>query len=146
MQVINQNLFIMKKIFLILFSIILLSSCGSQKKITEKHSKHIELMDNEEILLAARASYAAKIFAQPGRLFLTNQRVYFRTSKLASKKFEFSFQFNDISEVKKSGFNFTLGAVASVKAFKIILKDDTKKVFSINKKKSWITGINKFIQ
>ena len=102
-------------------------------------------MDNEKLLLAARANYQSKIFAQPGRLFLTNKRVYFKTSKLATKKLEFSLQFNDMAEVKKLGYNFKLGA-ASVNAFKIILKDDTKKIFVTSKKKSWISGINKFLK
>jgi hypothetical protein len=135
----------MKNLFLITFSLILLFSCGSQQQVTEKLSKHIELMDNEKLLLAAKANYQAKLFAQPGRLFLTNQRVYFRTSKLATKKFEFSLQFNDMAEVKKAGYNFKLGT-ASINAFKIILKDDTKKIFVTGKKKSWISGINKFIK
>jgi len=136
----------MKKIFLIVFSLIILSSCGSQKQVTEKLSKHIELMDNEKLLLAARANYQAKLFAQPGRLFLTNQRVYFRTSKLATKKFEFSLQFSDIAEVKKTGYNFKLGLGASLNSFKIILNDDTKRIFVTGRKKSWISGVTKLIK
>ena len=129
-----------------MFSLIILSSCGSQKQVTEKLSKHIELMDNEKLLLAARANYQAKLFAQPGRLFLTNQRVYFRTSKLATKKFEFSLQFSDIAEVKKTGYNFKLGLGASLNSFKIILNDDTKRIFVTGRKKSWISGVTKLIK
>ena len=136
----------MKKIFLIVFSLIILSSCGSQKQVTEKLSEHIELMDNEKLLLAARANYQAKLFAQPGRLFLTNQRVYFRTSKWATKKFEFSLQFSDIAEVKKTGYNLKLGLGASLNSFKIILKDDTKRIFVTGRKKSWISGVTKLIK
>ena len=45
---------------------------------------------------------------------------YSKTSKLATKKFEFSLQFNDMAEVKKTGYNFTLGT-ASINAFKIMI-------------------------
>jgi len=135
----------MKKI-LFVFALTILYSCGTQKGTAEKFSNNIELRQDEEILLSARANYQAKLFAQPGRLFLTNQRMYFRTSKLATKKFEFSLLFSDMNEVRKTGYNFKLGLGASLNSFTIILKDDTKKIFVTGKRKEWISEINKSIQ
>jgi len=134
----------MNKILVVLFASIMLFSCANQKAITQKHADHIELMENEELLMAARAQYLGKFFTQPGRLFLTNKRIYFRTSKLATKKQDFSIEFSDISEVKKVGYNLKLGT-ASINAFKLNFKNDTKKIFVTGKKKRWISEINKLV-
>ena len=95
--------------------------------------------------MAARANYLGKLFAQPGRLFLTDKRIYFKTSKLATKKQDFSVEFSNVSGVKKVGYNLKLGT-ASINAFKLNLKDDTKKIFVTRKKKRWISEINKLLQ
>ena len=134
----------MNKILVVLFASMMLFSCANQKAITQKHADHIDLMENEELLMAVRAQYLGKLFTQPGRLFLTNKRIYFRTSKLATKKQDFSVYFNDVSEVKKAGYNLKLGT-ASINAFKLNLKDDTKIIFVTPKKKRWISEINKLL-
>lgn len=54
----------MNKILVVLFASIMLFSCTNQKAITQKHADHIELMENEELLMSARAQYLGKLHNQ----------------------------------------------------------------------------------
>ena len=49
-----------------------------------------------------------------------------------------------LPRVKKAGYNLKLGT-ASINAFKLNLKDDTKRIFVTPKKKRWISEINKLL-
>ena len=104
----------------------------------------IKLNDGEKIILDKRGSYLAKVFSQPGKVYVTNERFYFITTKLATKKFEHSIPISNIKSVSKTKYNLKLG-VGSANAITLTLKNGQEMIFVVPKRKKWIAAINKLI-
>ena len=106
----------------------------------------IELRADEEFLMQDNFSQAlGKVFLQPGKSYLTNQRFYFTTRKkaLATKHFNKSFEYDEILKIKKVIYNLKLG-INSIDAYKIILKNGEKHVFTVSEiglRRKWISKI-----
>ena len=101
----------------------------------------IELLDGENIVMECRGSYVGDFFAQPGRVYLTDQRMYFITTKLATKRYEHSILLGDIESVVKTSLNVKLGAIGSASAITVKLKSGPKLIFQVKKRKVWIPAI-----
>ena len=69
--------------------------------LTTFSQNEIKLNDGEKIILKKRGNYLAKVFSQPGKAYVTNERFYFITTKLATKEFEHSMPISNIKSVSK---------------------------------------------
>jgi len=98
----------------------------------------IELREGEEIIKKGRANYQAKLFNQPGRAYITNQRFYFVTSKLATKRKVLSFELDEIKSIDKGKVSLKGGLAAAINTIKIVLNNEDKYVFTVSGRKKWI--------
>jgi len=112
--------------------------------LTTFSQNEIKLNDGEKIILEKRGNYLAKVFSQPGKAYVTNERFYFITTKLATKKFEHSIPVSNIKSVSKTKYNLKLG-IASANAITLTLKNGEEMIFVVPKRKKWIAVINKLI-
>ena len=122
---------------LLFFSVLLLPLASFSQN-------EIKLNDGEKIILDKRGSYLANVFSQPGKVYVTNKRFYFITTKLATKKFEHSIPISNIKSVSKRKYNLKLG-VGSANAITLTLKNGQEMIFVVPKRKKWIAAINKLI-
>ena len=126
----------MKKLLLILLCVPLIGLAQNK----------IELRENEQILKKGRANYQAKLIDQPGRAYVTNQRFYFITSKLATKRHDLSFNIQEIKSIDKGGASFRGGLSAAINSIKIVLNNGEEYIFRVWKRKKWIKEVNAVIQ
>ena len=102
-----------------------------------KNNKDIELRKNESIIKKKAANHLVGNEFVGGKLYLTNQRVVFKSHKLNFNNHQISFELNDIQNVVKSQlFNGMI----------IILKNGKEAPFVIWKRKKWINEITNLIQ
>ena len=99
-----------------------------------------------KIIKKGRANYQANVFQQPGRAYVTNQRFYFVTSKLATKRHVLSFELQEIKSIEKGGASFKGGLAAAINSIKIFLNNGDKHIFQVGKRKKWIKEVNDLIQ
>jgi len=91
------------------------------------------LREGEQIVKKKGANHLLNGVFDGGRLFLTNQRLIFKTTALNFNKYEISFELDEIdSAVKSKLFNGMI----------VILKSGEERPFVIWGRKKWINLIN----
>ena len=106
----------------------------------------IELRKDEKIIKEGKASFQAKLFNQPGRAYITNQRFYFVPSKLTNKRKVLSFEINEIKSVNKGGASFKGGLAAAMNTIKMTLNNEKKYIFIVNRRKKWIEEMTPLLE
>jgi len=99
---------------------------------------YLELKPNEVVIKAGDSNHLEAEDKVDGKLVLTNQRIYFVTSKDSKLNFDHEIEYNNIREVMV--FNtrkiFPNG-------LNIITKDGTELKFVVKKRNNWCEVINK---
>ena len=137
-----------KTLTIILFITVILSlnSCGTQKKSSKENSYNIELMENEKIIKKGSANIQRGIEQVGGKLYLTNERIIFKSHKFNFQSGNTEIKLENISSVIKSWTKF-LGFIPLVpNSIKLSTKEGSKFRFVINGRSKWISAINKEIQ
>ena len=137
-----------KTLTIILFITVILSlnSCGTQKKSSKENSYNIELMENEKIIKKGSANIQRGIEQVGGKLYLTNERIIFKSHKFNFQSGNTEIKLENISSVNKSWTKF-LGFIPLVpNSIKLSTKEGSKFRFVINGRSKWISAINKEIQ
>ena len=99
--------------------------------------KGLELRDNESIVKKKSANHLVGNEFVGGKLYLTNQRVVFKSHRLNINNHQISFELTKIQGAVKSKL---------LNGMIIILKDGEKKPFVVWGRKKWINEINNLIQ
>jgi len=98
----------------------------------------LELSPNEVVLKAADSLFIQNTEKIPGKLVLTNQRIYFKSKMNKSIDFDKELIFNQIKEVLyfKSGFFTPRGLT-------LVTRDGKEWKFTMKKRDEWAQEINK---
>ena len=106
-------------------------SQGTPKK------NHIQLNPGEEVIYVRRANYHSGTSpTHPGRLYLTNQRVYFITTAMAFQKFEFDWSLEEIDSVYPNCVASRTSTTA--KRLCVVLKSGMQTQFVAWHSKTWL--------
>lgn len=97
---------------------------------------HIELQNNENILKEGLANHKVKYESVGGKLFLTTQRLVFKTHKVNMQKHIFELELNKIKDCNKYK---TLGIISN--GLIINTNNNEKERFVVNKPNDWIKVI-----
>ncbi len=95
----------------------------------------INLTANENLLRESRATHWKGFEGVGGKLFLTNRRVYFKSHFFNIQTHEQSISLQDIVKLEAKHSDFFSSKLS------IILKDGSKEVFYIPKRKQWVKQI-----
>jgi len=102
---------------------------------------NLNLNENETIVKQGYANHFKGIESVGGKMFLTNQRLYF-------KSHSFNIQVHDLSisilEIRSLGKRNTFGIFPN--GLFIELKNGKKEIFVVYRRKKWISEIEKLIR
>ena len=101
----------------------------------------IELQQGEEIIKKGAANHFVKIESVGGQLFLTNERVVFKSHSINIQTHELSIPFNQIEDIGKRN---TLLIVPNGIFIKLITGKIEK--FVVWKRNEWISKIKEFLK
>ena len=100
----------------------------------------MKLNSDEIILRKSRANHLKPFEGVGGRLFLTNQRLFFKSHFFNVQTHEESIPLQEIVSIKAKGSDFISGKM------KIFLKNGSVEKFHVPKRKKWVNDIGKAIE
>ena len=100
----------------------------------------MKLKDNEIIIRESRANHLKPLEGVGGKLFLTNQRLFFKSHFFNIQTHEESIPLDDIVSIEAKHSDFISGKMT------IILKKGSEEKFYVPKRKKWIKDIEKAIE
>lgn len=102
---------------------------------------HIVLQPNETVVKHGFGTHFVRMMAMTGKLFLTNQRLYFVTHPLNFQRYDLSFSFGDIEQVyaKNNLHIFPQGLM-------VRLRDGQEHRFVVWGRKQWKAAIEEYLQ
>ena len=95
----------------------------------------ISLTANENLVRESRATHWKGLEGVGGKLFLTNIRIFFKSHPFNFQRYEQSILLRDIGDLEAKHSDFISSKLS------IFLRDGTKEVFYIPKRKQWVKEI-----
>jgi hypothetical protein len=100
----------------------------------------MKLNSDEIILRKSRANHLKLFEGVGGRLFLTNQRLFFKSHFFNVQTHEETIPLQDIVSIEAKGSDFISGKM------KIFLRNGSVEKFYVPKRKKWVDDIEKAIE